>query len=202
MITFSESSKKNILDLLQAEAKEGLGLRLTIAGRGIDGFQYDLSFIKEEDKTDEDTVVDVGGFKVYIDPESAPNLKDSTVDFIEKDGESGFKIDNPNPLWADPLALSVQNVLDTKINPSVASHGGYVTLLEVKEDTAYIALGGGCQGCGMADVTLKQGIDVSIKESVPEIHQVIDSTDHASGNNPYYEPSKSGDSPSGDSPFA
>jgi Fe-S cluster biogenesis protein NfuA len=89
-------------------------------------------------------------------------------------------------------------VIDTKINPGVAMHGGYVTLLDVKDDIAYVALGGGCQGCGMANVTLKQGIEVIIREAVPEIHQVIDSTDHAGGTNPYYQPSKGG----GPSPFA
>jgi Fe-S cluster biogenesis protein NfuA len=77
-------------------------------------------------------------------------------------------------------------------------HGGYITLLDVKDDVAYVALGGGCQGCGMANVTLKQGIEALIREAVPEIHQVVDTTDHAGGTNPYYQPSKGG----GQSPFA
>ncbi|MGH7387102.1 MAG: NifU family protein, partial [Candidatus Methylomirabilales bacterium] len=98
-------------------------------------------------------------------------------------------------LWTDPKAQAVQEAIDTQINPGVASHGGHVALLDVKDDIAYIALGGGCQGCGMADVTLKQGIEVLLKEAVPEIRQVIDTTDHAAGKNPFYQPSKGGTSP-------
>ncbi len=86
-------------------------------------------------------------------------------------------------------------MLDEEINPAVAQHGGWVNLLEVKDDVAYVQLGGGCQGCGMADVTLKQGIEVRIREAVPEISQIIDTTDHAGGKNPYYQPAKGGRSP-------
>jgi multidrug efflux pump subunit AcrB len=87
-------------------------------------------------------------------------------------------------------SAAVQRVLDEEINPAVASHGGVVTLIDVKGSTAYIQLGGGCQGCGMASVTLTQGIEVVIKESVPEILKVVDVTDHASGENPYFESAK------------
>ena len=106
--------------------------------------------------------------------------------------ESGFKFDNPNPLWADETARAVQKVVDEKINPAISSHGGFVALLDVRGDTAYIQMGGGCQGCGMANVTLKQGIEVMIREEVPAIKHVVDSTDHASGTNPYYQPGKGG----------
>jgi Fe/S biogenesis protein NfuA len=140
-------------------------------------------------------VVDAGGFKVFIDPQSAPNLKSATMDYVTGFFESGFKIENPNSIWSDPKAAAVQRVIDTQINPGVAAHGGHVTLLDVKDDIAYIALGGGCQGCGMADVTLKQGIEVMIRKAVPEIRQIIDTTDHAGGTNPYYQSSKGGQSP-------
>jgi Fe/S biogenesis protein NfuA len=119
------------------------------------------------------------------------------VDWVETEHGAGFKIDNPNPLWTDPMALAVQKVIDEKINPGVGSHGGFVTLLDVKDNKAFIKFGGGCQGCGMANVTLKEGIETAIKEAVPEIEQVLDTTDHAAGGNPYYQPSKGG----GPSPF-
>jgi Fe/S biogenesis protein NfuA len=196
MITISESARKKILALMEAERQQGLALRVAIKGRGPGGFNYEFGFAEEGDRSATDIVVDAGGFNVLIDPESAPNLKDTTIDFVEGVHESGFKIDNPN-LWADPKAMAVQKVIDTQINPAVSGHGGHVTLLDVKDDTAYIALGGGCQGCGMADVTLKHGIEAMIKESVPEIRQIIDTTDHAGGSNPYYQPSKGG----GHSPF-
>lgn len=84
----------------------------------------------------------------------------------------------------------VQQLLDESINPAVANHGGYVQLIDVKDNTVYIQMGGGCQGCGMADVTLKAGIERMIKEEIPEVVEVLDTTDHASGNNPYYTPGK------------
>jgi len=85
----------------------------------------------------------------------------------------------------------IQQLLDESINPAVAGHGGFVQLIDVKDNTVYIQMGGGCQGCGMADVTLKAGIERMIMEEVPEVTEVLDTTDHASGNNPYYTPGKS-----------
>ena len=134
---------------------------------------------------------------MLVEPGSIEALEGVTIDFVQRGLESGFHFENPNSQWKDPVAKAVQEVLDTQINPSVAGHGGFVSLLDVKESTAYIALGGGCQGCGMADVTLKQGIEVAITSAVPEISAVLDTTDHAAGENPYYQPSKDGDSPFG-----
>jgi Fe/S biogenesis protein NfuA len=195
MFIMTDAAKQRISDLLAAEDRQGLALRVAIVGRGPGGFQYKLGFVREEEKGADDTVIEAGSFQVLVDPESAPNLQGATIDFVDGIFESGFKIDNPNSVWTDPKAIAIQRLLDTQINPAVASHGGYVTLLDVKDDIAYIALGGGCQGCGMADVTLKQGIEVVIKEEVPEIRQIIDTTDHASGTNPYYQPAKGGQSP-------
>jgi Fe/S biogenesis protein NfuA len=84
----------------------------------------------------------------------------------------------------------VQELIDTSINPAVAGHGGYIELLDVKDNTVYLRMGGGCQGCGAADVTLKAGIERMIFEEVPEVTEVLDVTDHGSGSNPYYAPSK------------
>ena len=94
-----------------------------------------------------------------------------------------------------PDALAIRRLLDEEINPSVAAHGGHIALIDVKEDTVYIRLEGGCQGCGMADVTLKHGIETAIRQAVPAITQVLDVTDHAGGGNPYYQPGKGGASP-------
>jgi len=195
MLTITDAAKKKVLAILEGEEQKDLALRVAIRGRGPGGFRYELQFVGAGERAAEDTVVDAGGFDVLVDPESAPNLKGATVDFLDGVTESGFKVDNPNPLWTDPRAQAVQDAIDTQINPGVASHGGHVALLDVKDNIAYIALGGGCQGCGMADVTLKQGIEVLLKEAVPEIRQVIDTTDHAAGKNPFYQPSKGGTSP-------
>lgn len=84
----------------------------------------------------------------------------------------------------------VQEIFDNQINPTVAEHGGYVDLLDVKDHNIYLRMGGGCQGCGMADVTLRQGIEVAIRERIPDIANILDVTDHAGGTNPYYQPSE------------
>ena len=88
------------------------------------------------------------------------------------------------------LTTRVQELIDSTINPAVAGHGGFVQLIDVKENKVYLQMGGGCQGCGAADITLKSGIERLIKEEIPEIEEVLDTTDHASGDNPYYQPSK------------
>ena len=101
----------------------------------------------------------------------------------------------PKPGLSTPEGRAIQAVLDEKINPAVAGHGGHISLIDVTEDTAFIRLEGGCQGCGMADVTLKQGVEVEIKGAVPSIAAVLDVTDHGGGSNPYYSPGKGGASP-------
>jgi Fe/S biogenesis protein NfuA len=195
MITISDAAKAKVLELMAGEGQQGQGVRLGIRGRAAAGFIYDLRFEPESTVKADDIVIDAGGFKFFVDAKSAPDVEGVSIDYVDDLQGSGFKIDNPNPVWKNPTALAVQQVIDSQINPSVASHGGHVMLLDVKDDVAYIQLGGGCQGCGMADVTLKQGIEVAIKEAVPEIHRIVDSTDHAGGSNPFYKPAKGGESP-------
>lgn len=88
------------------------------------------------------------------------------------------------------LRGKVQEVIDTMINPAVAGHGGYVELIDVQDNRVYLQMGGGCQGCGAADITLKAGIERLLREEIPEIAEVLDTTDHAAGDNPYYTPGK------------
>ncbi|MFQ5700441.1 MAG: iron-sulfur cluster assembly accessory protein [Acidobacteriota bacterium] len=195
LISVSEAAKAKILELLAAEEQKDLALRVEIAGRGPGGFQYDLQFVGLSEKADSDRDLDAGGFRIFVDGETAADIAGARIEWVEGPLQSGFKVENPNPLWSDPTAVAVQEVIEKKINPGIASHGGFITLLDVKDDTAYISLGGGCQGCGMADVTLKQGIEVMIKEAVPAIRNIIDTTDHAGGTNPYYQPGKGGEPP-------
>jgi Fe/S biogenesis protein NfuA len=192
MLTVTDPAKKQILGLLEAQSSQGLALRVAITGRAFGGFQYDLRMIDPTQRETDDVLIDAGGFQVIVDAKTASNLRGSTLDFVQEAHQSGFRIENPNPLWTDPLASTVQEVIDTKINPSMRAHGGFVTLLDVKDEIAYVALGGGCQGCGMAKVTLKQGVESMIRQAVPQIRQVVDTTDHAGGTNPYYQPSTGG----------
>lgn len=186
MIEITETAEKVIKDLLQDESKSGMSLRMQILGRGPGGFQYAVRFVPEEEQSADDEAVQFDGFKVLIDPETVPNIKDSMLDYKEDDFQRGFLIENPNPVWKDSTAQAVQELLDTKINPGLASHGGFVAMLDYKDDTAYIAFGGGCQGCGLVDVTLKEGVEVAIREALPQVKKVIDTTNHGSGTNPFY----------------
>ena len=101
----------------------------------------------------------------------------------------------PKPGLETPEGMAIRALLDDNVNPAVAAHGGHISLVDVQDDTAYIRLEGGCQGCGMADVTLKQGVEVEIRRLVPSIRSVLDVTDHAGGANPYYQPGKGGAAP-------
>lgn len=97
-----------------------------------------------------------------------------------------------SPAMNTPEALAIRRILDDEVNPAVASHGGHIALIDVEPDTVYIRLEGGCQGCGMADMTLKNGVETAIRQAVPAITAVLDVTDHAGGDNPYYQPGKGG----------
>jgi len=197
MITITPGAAEQIRAAMQAEKKDGLALRFGVRGRGPTGFAYRLGFVDAAERQATDASFDSGGVTVLVDADSLPLVDGSTIDFVSGPREQGFKIENPNPLWPDPLAAAVQGVLDRDINPAVGQHGGSVTLLDVKDGVAFIALGGGCQGCGMVDVTLRQGIEVRIREVVPQIREIVDTTDHAGGRNPYYQPAKGGASPFG-----
>lgn len=190
VLVFTDAARERVQGFLAAQNKPGLALRVAITGRTSSGFRYAMGVVEESSRSDDDIVLDEGDFVALIDPGSLDDLRGATIDFVETAGGGGLQIDNPNPVWREPLALRVQEVIESRINPGVASHGGWVELLGVRDSKAFIRMGGGCQGCGMADVTLKQGIETIIIADVPEITAVIDETDHASGDNPYYKPAK------------
>ena len=194
MITVTEAARLKVLELLEKDGRQGLSVRFATAGRGPVTFRYQLGFEPPETRRSDDTVIDAGGFELWVDAVSAPDLEGSTIDYVETLTESGFKIENPNSPWQDPVAKAVARVIEDDINPAVATHGGWVSLLDVKDGVVYIEMSGGCQGCGMANVTLKAGIETRLKEMVPDVREVLDTTDHASGTNPYYR-SGEGQSP-------
>jgi Fe/S biogenesis protein NfuA len=193
MITITDVAKKKVAEVSDATGRSGDGLRVAVRNGGTFKVSYALDFVGKDQVTPGDVIVDVGAFKIHIDAASAPFLKDASIDYVDGLTESGFKVEAPNSGPAKPtgpVADAIQKVIEERINPAVASHGGWVALVGVQDNTAFVQLGGGCQGCGMVNVTLKQGIEVMIKEAVPHITQVLDTTDHAGGQNPYYQPSK------------
>jgi Fe/S biogenesis protein NfuA len=161
-------------------------------------FSYDMYFQPIAEAGENDVHVEQGGLTVIIPADSVDKLRGATLD-LATDG-SGMVLSNPNepkkPEVAgaiaptgtldSPLATRIVTVIEQQVNPSIASHGGFATLVSVDNDTAFITMGGGCQGCAGSKATLKQGIEKAIKASVPEIAHVIDVTDHQNGANPYY----------------
>jgi Fe/S biogenesis protein NfuA len=191
MLTLTEAAKKRFSEVITAESRDGNGLRVVVRNGGTSRPDFALNFVEPGNQTDDDTVIDAGSFKVFVDPESARFLEGAQVDFIDSLEESGFKVEAPNAGLAKPkgeLAEAVWKVLQDKVNPAVASHGGHIDLVAVENDTAFLRFGGGCQGCGMANATLKNGVEKTLFAEVPQLKKVMDVTDHAAGENPYYEP--------------
>ncbi|MBA45986.1 MAG: Fe/S biogenesis protein NfuA [Euryarchaeota archaeon] len=187
MIQITDKAKEMLLQF-QQKADDDIKrvLRVEIIGRGDKGFRYDLNLVDIEEKDESDNVCEVDDMTVLIAERSMQYMEGATLDFVETLMGGGFQFDNPNPMWVDDISVAVAEVIQTDVSPMVASHGGTVELLGVDGDKAVIAFGGGCQGCGMADVTLKQGIEVAIKNKVPSISSIVDATDHAAGTNPFY----------------
>lgn len=190
--------------ILEARADEfdaeSLALWLEVSAASPLKFSYDMYFQAAGDARPEDAVIRHDDIDVVIPVASVERLRGATLDVAE-DG-SGMVIVNPNEpkipdfsslgdaAMSGPVAERVAWVLEHQINPQIASHGGFAELVAVEDDTVYLRMGGGCQGCGMAKVTLSQGIEVAIREAVPEIVNIVDVTDHASGSDPYYQAAK------------
>lgn len=191
MITFTDTAKQHVASYLEQEADE-LSVRVAVLDSSPLAPKYDLSLIADEERAGDDRVFDAGGFRVVIPVDSADLLDGATVDWVESMSGSGFKVDNPNlrPIGVGAptgdLAEQVRQVIDVQINPSIASHGGQVSLVDVRDTVVYLEMSGGCQGCGMAAVTLSQGIRRILMETLPEITDIQDVTNHAAGANPYY----------------
>ena len=206
MIEITAPAREKVLSHLEEADRTGYWLRVEIVGRSADDFIYRLIFMPPEFKKPEDHEIESDGIHLVIDPLSARYLDGAVLEFIETSDQAGFKIDNPNPLWHDPKATAVNEIIESQINPGIAMHGGRVTLLDVQDEVAFVAMGGGCQGCGLANVTLKQGVERMIQEAVPEITQVVDTTEHSLGTSPFYKATEAGeaesDTTAGSSPLA
>jgi Fe/S biogenesis protein NfuA len=186
LLTISKLAREKLDEFSSSSDDGSLALKVAIVGRGKKGFEYDLQLVPASEQEEGDAVFESEGLTVIISAKSAPYMDGSSLDFQETLMGGGFHFENPNPIWLDDVALRVQDVIDTEVTPAVASHGGTVSLLDVKDGEAIIAFGGGCQGCSAVDVTLKHGVETMIKEKVPEITEITDATDHAAGANPFY----------------
>lgn len=195
VFTVTPEAIARILELREAEEEpSSLALRVEITGTNGVEYAYDLSFDPVADADDADAVYQQGGLPVIVPAGSIEQLTGATLD-IPAGGGPGLVLRNPNrpdPLSGKHLELTgtvaeqVEQLLKEQINPALAAHGGFAELKGVEGDKVYVTMGGGCQGCAVSAMTLRDGIARSIKEAIPEITDVIDTTDHDSGENPYY----------------
>lgn len=194
MIEVSQSAERYLIRLIEAQDEAGLGLRLAVREPGTPRAVCDLQFCSESEAGEDDARQDLGDLVLYLAADSRQWLTEASMDYLAKGaGQGELVIRAPNIRGgkpADDAALEdrVRWILDNDINPQVAAHGGQVSLVEVTaEREVHLRFGGGCHGCGMVDVTLKNGVEQTLKDELPDITAVRDVTDHSTGENPYYD---------------
>jgi Fe/S biogenesis protein NfuA len=198
VLTVTEPARDKILELrAQEDEPDSLGLRIEVTGvQGVE-YTYDLTFdpVSDADEAAGDVVEHQGDLPVIVPVASLDALRGATLDLPSSAGANGLVLRNPNrpdPLAGAHIELSgtieekVRQLLDGQINPALAMHGGFAALDHVEDATVYVTMGGGCQGCAVSAMTLREGIARSIREAIPEVAEVIDTTDHSMGENPYY----------------
>ncbi len=195
VFTVTPEAIARILELRDAEEDPaGLALRVEVTGTSGVEYAYDLTFDPIAEAGDADAVYQQDGLPVVVPAGSIEQLTGATLD-VPVGGGPGLVLRNPNrpdPLSGKHLDLTgtvaerVEQLLREQINPALAAHGGFATLKGVDGETVYVTMGGGCQGCAVSAMTLRDGIARAIKEAIPEITDVVDTTDHESGENPYY----------------
>jgi Fe/S biogenesis protein NfuA len=193
MIHISETAQTHFRKLIAAQGGDDLGIRLRARNPGSPAADCELEFCEAGERRGDDWVIECTGFNLYVDSASAPWLDGAEVDYKATPTGGELSIHAPNLRGQAPdadasLAMRVQYVLESEINPKLASHGGQVRLESVgANNEVVLRFGGGCQGCGMADVTLKQGVEKTLRTRFPEISAVLDATDHGAGHSPYYK---------------
>lgn len=193
MVSITESAQEYLAELLEKQNVEGIAVRIFILDAGTPRAETCISFCRPGEEKEDDEVKQYKGFKSFIDQHSIPFLEDAVVDF-QKDSMGGqLTIKAPNSrmpkLTEDsPLEDRVNYILYNEINPGLAAHGGHVSLEEIFESSvAVLRFGGGCQGCGMVDVTLKDGVEKTLLSQIPQLTEVRDVTDHSIKENAYYQ---------------
>ncbi|MAM85871.1 Fe-S biogenesis protein NfuA [Allohahella sp. A8] len=193
MVTISESAQEYLGQLLKKQDVEGMAVRVFVTQPGTRQAETCLAYCKPEEVIETDEKVPLKHFMLYLDTPSLPYLEDAVVDFNTERFGGQLTIKAPNAkaprVGADaPLIDRINYILYSEINPGLASHGGEVSLVEVTEDkVAVLKFGGGCQGCSAVDITLKSGVEKTLKEQLPELSAVRDVTDHSETTNAYYK---------------
>jgi len=203
IVTIDPNVLSMLLDVRARESDaEELGLVISISGVAGDRYTYEMAFMRVDQAATDDLVDTDQSLPLIIPSSDAASLTGARLQMSRNLLEPGLTIENPNSpspaISTDQVAADLTGsvaervvaVVNQAINPAIASHGGVIEVVAVEESTVYVRMGGGCQGCGMASVTLTSGIESTITATVPEITKVVDVTDHAGGDNPYYEQAK------------
>ncbi len=194
MITLTDKALEVVRDYLDKSDGEFTALRIGISGGSPLSPDFELTLVGPDDITESEREVAVADMTIVVEEEHAARLEGATVDFVQRVNESGFDVrlaatataTATAPVLEGPLAERVKSVLDAEINPAIASHGGSITLVGVEGTEIYLEMGGGCQGCAMSRMTLRQGVERMVRQSVPEVTVIHDVTDHESGENPFF----------------
>ena len=193
MITLTDGALEVVRSYMDQSDGEFTALRIGISGGTPLSPDFELTLVGPDDIRESEQKVDVGDLTIVVEEEFVPRLEGATVDFVQRVNESGFEVSLAEtaqaaaPTLEGPLAERVKTVLETEINPAIASHGGTITLVGVEDTEIYLEMGGGCQGCAMSRMTLRQGVERMVRQAVPEVTVIHDITDHASGENPFFE---------------
>lgn len=190
-INITEAAQTYLSELLKSQDIPGIGIRVFITQPGTTYAETCIAYCKPEEQKPEDTPLVLPAFTAWIDALSEPYLEDAVVDYATDRMGGQLTIKAPNakvPMVSEdsPLSERVNYYLQTEINPGLASHGGEVSLIDIDEGILILQFGGGCQGCGQADYTLKEGIEKTLMARIPEVKGVRDVTDHSITENAYY----------------
>jgi Fe/S biogenesis protein NfuA len=191
LLELTPSAQRHFARLFATQGGDADGIALSAIHAGTPKADARLAFCEKSELTGDEWMLQCEGFVLYVDAASAPYFEDAWIDFIEEAGGGQLNIRAPKLKGAPPdansdLAEQVRYLLDTEINPQLASHGGRVSLETITADNAAVLrFGGGCHGCGMVDVTLKNGIEKTLLSKLPQLTAIRDATDHATGTAPY-----------------
>lgn len=199
MLNFTERAREVVQSFLDQSSGELQALRIAPQDGSPVAPRWELTLVSLDEREDGEVQTDGPGFPVLVKMGDTDRLQDATVDFVERVNESGFEVrldgaQAPAPRPAvrpgapqGEIADQVRAVLDTQVNPAIASHGGMISLVDVQETEIFVEMSGGCQGCALSRMTLRQGVERMLREAIPALTAVHDVTDHASGENPFFQ---------------
>ena len=191
-VTITESAQNYLAGLLAKQEQEGVAIRMFVSDPGTPKAETCIAYCRPGEEQEGDVKVEFKQFNVWYENRSLPFLEDATVDFAEDKFGGQLTIKAPNsrlPSISEdsPIEDHINYVLYNEVNPGLASHGGNISLEEVVDGYAVLRFGGGCQGCGMVDVTLKQGVESTLMNQVPGLKGVRDVTDHTDRTQAYFK---------------